>query len=191
MSCHLNPTPEPGTAQGRRTDGEGIANQSADGCLALQIAGVFSLLDARSPLGVKGDPMTGATWSDVKFLTIYELAVMIGSPRCRPTAWCGPGAGGDPGRPVLSHPRGGRHQLHARRGLHPDRSGLIKNVQADPRGADLNVFIQTKATTRPRRTGRGPSPCTRRPRSRPRTSPSRRRSRRPRRARGARSWSRR
>jgi excisionase family DNA binding protein len=25
----------------------------------------------------KGDPMTGATWSDVKFLTIYELAVMM------------------------------------------------------------------------------------------------------------------
>jgi excisionase family DNA binding protein len=25
----------------------------------------------------KGDPMTGATWSDMKFLTIYELAVMM------------------------------------------------------------------------------------------------------------------
>jgi excisionase family DNA binding protein len=29
------------------------------------------------PLEPKDDPMTGATWSDVKFLTIYELAVMM------------------------------------------------------------------------------------------------------------------
>jgi excisionase family DNA binding protein len=29
------------------------------------------------PPRLKGEPMTGATWSDVKFLTIYELAVMM------------------------------------------------------------------------------------------------------------------
>src|ERR1700733_12228510 len=34
--------------------------------------------------------------------------------------------GGDPGRPVLSHPRAGRDQLHARRGLHPGQPGLVK-----------------------------------------------------------------
>ena len=30
-----------------------------------------------TPLGRKANSMTGATWSDVKFLTIYELAVMM------------------------------------------------------------------------------------------------------------------
>jgi excisionase family DNA binding protein len=53
------------------------ANQSPDGCLALQIAAGFSVLDAQDPPRPKGDLMTGATWSDMKFLTIYELAVMM------------------------------------------------------------------------------------------------------------------
>ena len=35
------------------------------------------MLDAPESPPQKGDPMTGATWSDVKFLTIYELAVMM------------------------------------------------------------------------------------------------------------------
>src|SRR5271168_4978501 len=47
----------------------------AANCRRVFSAGCTSLPPAKNER--KGDPMTGATWSDMKFLTIYELAVMM------------------------------------------------------------------------------------------------------------------
>src|ERR1700688_783381 len=44
---------------------------------AANCSSVFSTGCTRPPPRPKGDLMTGATWNDVKFLTIYELAVMM------------------------------------------------------------------------------------------------------------------
>jgi excisionase family DNA binding protein len=49
----------------------------------VQIAEVFAVRDAPAPHGIplvisrEGSPMPGTTWSEVKFLTIYEIAVLM------------------------------------------------------------------------------------------------------------------
>ena len=70
--------------------------------------------------------MTGNTWGDVKFLTIYELAVIMRISKMSGLPACALGrARGDQGRPVLPHSRAVGHQLHARRGLHAHRPSLL------------------------------------------------------------------
>ena len=77
MSCHLTLPPGPGGA-GAAKDGL-LISQLTDVLRCKLQEGFQCWMHLPSPLGKqpKGDPMTGAPFSDVKFLTIYELAVMM------------------------------------------------------------------------------------------------------------------